>query len=612
MKRSTLTVLAGATGLLAAALVPAAASPASAADSAVTGSPAPATDSSSATGASPCGAGGVLTTAAPTCTYTTTGTDTFTVPDGVTAVTVDLFGAEGGGAAGFVSPNPPNAGAPGGLGGEPRATLAVVPGQTLQITLGAAGVPGSSRHGEFARPGGYGHGTGGGGAHGGGGSGGGGFDVRTGAFGGADRVLVAGGGGGAGNGGPLLHGGDGGGPVGESGGQGGGPTGSGVAGGGGTRTAPGTGSPNSALGGPGTPGGDYDNWTGLYNPGSGGSGGNGARGGNGGGGGGGGWFGGAGGSGGGNPGNLYGAGGGGGSSFAAPTATDVSLLQGVNHGDGRAVVSFRYDTTVTLAADTAVPLFGHPVTLTATAAPANSTAPAPSGTVTFSDGTTALATVPLTDGRASFTTAALRPGAHPITATYGGDPGHAPGGATPLAVTVGFSEPCLTGAHHGPLTVEADRALCIAAGGSQDGPVTVRPGGALAVSDADLRGPVSSDGALALAVCGATVQGAVTVRGSTGYVRIGSAPADTDDCAGNEIHGPLTVDANTGGVRISGNTVTAPVRITDNSGSGLLPTDAVPTLQANTVSGPLRCEGNEPELHQSGNTTRAPRSGQCR
>ncbi|WP_405706508.1 hypothetical protein OG264_04415 [Streptomyces xanthophaeus] len=67
----------------------------------------------------------------------------------------------------------------------------------------------TSRHGEYARPGGYGHGSGGG-AHGGGGSGGGGSDVRTGAFGPADRVLVAGGGGGAGNGGPLLGGGSGG------------------------------------------------------------------------------------------------------------------------------------------------------------------------------------------------------------------------------------------------------------------------------------------------------------------------------------------------------------------------------------------------------------------
>ncbi|WP_042381871.1 glycine-rich protein, partial [Streptacidiphilus melanogenes] len=264
MRRTVLTVLTGTTGLLTAVLAPATVTPASAADP------------------SPCGASGVFTASVPTCTYRTTGTDTFTVPDGVTAVTVDLFGAEGGSAAGYVDPNPPNTGAPGGLGGETRATLAVQPGQTLQITVGAAGIPGSSRHGEFARPGGFGHGSGGGGAHGGGGSGGGASDLRVGAFDGSDRVLVAGGGGGAGNGGPLLYGGAGGGPIGQDGGQGGGPDGSGVAGGGGSQTAPGIGSPNSALGGPGVAGGDTDPNTGLPDPGSGGPGGNGARGGNGG------------------------------------------------------------------------------------------------------------------------------------------------------------------------------------------------------------------------------------------------------------------------------------------------------------------------------------------
>ncbi|MCX5208048.1 Ig-like domain-containing protein [Kitasatospora sp. NBC_00240] len=499
-------MVAGAAGLLAAVLAPVTAS----ADTATAGA---ATAPATAGGATPCGAGGVFTAAPPTCTWTAAGTDTFTVPAGVTAVSVDLFGAEGGSAAGFVAPNPPNAGAPGGLGGETRATLAVAAGQRLQITVGAAGSSGSSRHGEFARPGGTGHGAGGGGAHGGGGSGGGGSDVRSGEFGPADRILVAGGGGGAGNGGPLLRGGDGGGLVAEPGGQGGGPEGSGVAGGGGTQSAYGFGSPNSALGGPGVAGGDIDPNTGLANPGSGGPGGNGARGGNGGGGGGGGWFGGAGGSGGGNPGNLYGAGGGGGSSFATPVATDPALLPGVNHGDGKAVVSFRYGTSVSLAASSATPLFGHSVTFTATVGAADPAAGTPGGTVTFSDGPTPLATVPLTGGRAVLTTGGLRPGAHAITATYGGEPAFAPSAAPePAAVTVGFSRPCVTTAHLGPLTVDAGESLCIGPGGSQTGPLTVRSGGALSVSGAEITGPLSADGALAVAICAAKLTGPVTVR----------------------------------------------------------------------------------------------------
>ncbi|GGV24749.1 hypothetical protein GCM10010495_45480 [Kitasatospora herbaricolor] len=599
--------VAGAAGLLAAMMVPVTAS----ADPATAGTAVP--PAATAGGAAPCGAGGVFTATPPTCTWTAAGTDVLTVPAGVTEVSVDLFGGEGGSAAGFVAPNPPNPGAPGGLGGETRATLAVGAGQRLQITVGAAGSPGSSRHGEFARPGGTGHGAGGGGAHGGGGSGGGGSDVRAGDFGPADRILVAGGGGGAGNGGPLLRGGNGGGPVAEPGGQGGGPEGSGVAGGGGTRSAYGLGSPNSALGGPGVAGGDIDPNTGLVNPGSGGPGGNGGRGGNGGGGGGGGWFGGAGGSGGGNPGNLYGAGGGGGSSFATPAASGVALLPGVNHGDGKAVVSFRYGTSVSLAASSESPLFGHSVSLTATVGAADRAAGTPGGAVTFRDGPTVLATVPLTAGRAVLSTGGLRPGAHAIAAGYGGDPAFAPSAtAEPAPVTVGFSRPCVTTAHLGPLTVAAGESLCIGPGGSQTGPLTVRPGGALAVSGAPVTGPVSADGALAVAICAARLTGPVTVRHSSGFVLIGSGQDGPARCDGNTLKGPLTVDANTGGVQVSADTVTGPVRITGNSGGGLPPQPAGPVLEANRVTGPVTCEGNEPELRQTDNTVDGPRSGQCR
>ncbi|MFJ9817757.1 Ig-like domain-containing protein [Streptomyces sp. NPDC101151] len=595
--RTKLLPAVGVAGLLTAVLAPlpaGAAVPADPADSAAT--------------ASPCGVGGLFTTSPPTCTYTSTGTDAFTVPEGMNAVTVDLYGAEGGSAAGFVAPNPPNTGAPGGLGGESHARLAVTAGQKLQITVGAAGVSGTSRHGEFARLGGFGHGSGGGGAHGGGGSGGGASDVRVGDFGPSDRVLVAGGGGGAGNGGPLLHGGDGGAPLGQDGGQGGGPDGSGVAGGGGSQTTPGTGSPNSALGGPGIAGGDTDPNTGLPNPGSGGPGGNGARGGNGGGGGG--YFGGGGGSGGGNPGNLYGAGGGGGSSYATPAATDVSLRQGVQHGNGKAIVSFRYTASVLLTADTDTPLFGHPVTLTAAVGPVNPAVGTPSGTVTFSDGTTPLADVPLDGGRASFTTGGLRPGAHAITATYSGDADFT-GSSTdePTDVTVGFSRPCIATAHHGTLTVADGQAICIASDGSQVGRITVRPGGSLSLSDARITGPVTADGALALSICGSALTGPLTVRHSTGYVRIGGEPTT---CQGNVIRGPFTLDANSGGVEASDNAVTGLVTITDNSGSGLLPDEAIPTFENNQVDGPLSCKGNKPGLDQSGNTVHGPRSGQCR
>ncbi|KUM97214.1 hypothetical protein AQI95_42130 [Streptomyces yokosukanensis] len=593
MFRSKMMSLAGTTGLVTAAIVPLTAA------------------AGTASATEPCGTGGVFTTAPqPTCTYDSVGTDTFTVPDGVTAVDIDLFGGEGGSAAGYIVPHPAIPGAPGGLGGESRATLPVTPGQTLQLTVGAAGIPGSSRHGEFARPGGPGHGTGGGGAHGGGGSGGGGSDARVGEFGGTDRVLVAGGGGGAGNGGPELQGGAGGGEAGLDGGQSNGPLGSGLAGGGGSRTTAGHGNPNTLNGGPGTPGIDLDPVTSQPNPGSGGTGGNGGAGGPGGGGGGGGWHGGGGGSGGGNPGYFPGAGGGGGSSYADPSATHVALLQGVNHGDGKAVVSFKYGTSVTLGTDTATPLFGHAVNLTATVTSAAPGAGVPTGSVTFSDGTTTLATVPLDSGTATFTTSKFQAGAHRITATYGGDPAFTAGAtASPTDLTVGFSQPCITD-HHGPLTVAADQSLCIAPGATQSGPVQVRPGGALAVSDAEINGPVVSDGALAVTICHSTLDAQATLVGTSGFVLLGDG--EGTDCAGNAFKAPLTLDGNTGGLEVSSNTMSAPVRINDNSGSGLLPEDLVPEFEGNQVRAPLRCEGNSPTLQQSGNTVNGPHTGQCK
>src|SRR4029077_10896677 len=105
---------------------------------------------------------------------TRVGTDTFTVPDGVTEVGFDLFGAEGGSAAGFVAPRPHTGATPGGLCGESRPTWPVSPGQVLQITVGAAGTNGSSQHGVFAQAGGFGHGSGGFCGHGWGGARGGG------------------------------------------------------------------------------------------------------------------------------------------------------------------------------------------------------------------------------------------------------------------------------------------------------------------------------------------------------------------------------------------------------------------------------------------------------
>src|SRR5690242_5456472 len=66
----------------------------------------------------------------------TPGTYTFVVPAGVTSITVDAAGGQGGSST-FI-------GAVGGRGGRVSTTLAVTPGDTLDLAVGAAGVDDTS------------------------------------------------------------------------------------------------------------------------------------------------------------------------------------------------------------------------------------------------------------------------------------------------------------------------------------------------------------------------------------------------------------------------------------------------------------------------------------
>ena len=64
-----------------------------------------------------------------TDTFDVPGSSTFVVPAGVTSLTVDAWGAQGGQAA--------NSGSAGGLGGRVTASLAVTPGDALTLVVGA-------------------------------------------------------------------------------------------------------------------------------------------------------------------------------------------------------------------------------------------------------------------------------------------------------------------------------------------------------------------------------------------------------------------------------------------------------------------------------------------
>ncbi|MFZ4656017.1 MAG: InlB B-repeat-containing protein, partial [Caldilineaceae bacterium] len=264
-------------------------------------------------------------TATPTATATSTSTPVtpgsqtfnftgaaqqFTVPAGVTSVTIQADGAQGNDFA-----------AGGGEGGTVQATISVTPGETLYVYVGGQG---GARTGGDGGAGGFnGGGAGGSGVLGGYG-GGGASDVRQGGNGLANRAVVAGGGGSLGAGGGI--GGDAGYPVGADGIS----PGSVGSGSGGTQAGGGTGGAGFVGGSNGIDG----------SLGSGGTGGDGSQF-EGGGGGGGGYYGGGGGGGSNDfaNGELPGAGGGG-SSYYIPNATNVSTTFGGRTGNGQVIISW--------------------------------------------------------------------------------------------------------------------------------------------------------------------------------------------------------------------------------------------------------------------------------
>ncbi len=218
----------------------------------------------------------------------------FSVPSGVTSVTVTAYGAQG-----------VTRGGTGGTGGLVAATVGVTPAESLAIFVGGSGSTSSITA------------FNGGGQIGGGDA----SDVRQGGSLLSNRVIVAGGGGGGGRsaGGSSGNGGNGGDSTGVSAGN--------------FANANGGGGGSQSAGGAGGTGGSRSGSSGSLGQGGAGS--------SSGGGGGGGYYGGGGGGDDSSPfGSRNTAGGGGGSSFITPSATSVTNTQGGNTGDGLVIIAY--------------------------------------------------------------------------------------------------------------------------------------------------------------------------------------------------------------------------------------------------------------------------------
>ncbi len=177
--------------------------------------------------------------------------------------------------------------------------------------------------------------------------------------------------------------------------------------------------------------------------------------------------------------------------------------------------------------------------------------------------------------------------------------------------------PIIGGSINGGLTVPAGQCYSLV-NVTVNGGVSVQPGGALMMQGATINGGLDSTGAILIDICASTVHGPTSVQQSSSCgVIIGDANDDGGLlCAGNVLHGPVTLNANTTDVELGGNTISGPVSVNGNSGSSV---DAVggpavgPEIEANDISGPLACNGNTPAATNDGlpNTVAGPESGEC-
>jgi uncharacterized repeat protein (TIGR03803 family) len=89
------------------------------------------------------------------------------------------------------------------------------------------------------------------------------------------------------------------------------------------------------------------------------------------------------------------------------------------------------------------PVFGQPITLTATVASAGTVTVTRTGTITFYDGKLALGTVALSTNTASYIVTPAKAGSHAYTAVYSGDTGFKPSTSPALSVTVARVKPVI-------------------------------------------------------------------------------------------------------------------------------------------------------------------------
>jgi hypothetical protein len=256
--------------------------------------------------------------------------------------------------------------------------------------------------------------------------------------------------------------------------------------------------------------------------------------------------------------------------------------------------------------------FGQAVTFTATVAAVNSGAVSPGGQVAYRRSTIPLGTQILDAvGHSSLTVPILQVGQNDITATYGGDDFFL-GSNESLTQTVQCTT-TLTGVQSGGLNLTAG-STCLT-NATVNGSVTIGPGAAVSITNSLLNGRITTaTDVLALTICGSTTHGDLRLTGSQKFVLIGDAGDDGQPaCAGNQMHGNVTIFGGRGQAEIGGNTITEDLIVNNSSGTPPDEESAASEIEANTIGGDLFCDGNTPSPADDGHPNKITGQGfgQC-
>ncbi len=106
---------------------------------------------------------------------------------------------------------------------------------------------------------------------------------------------------------------------------------------------------------------------------------------------------------------------------AGSGTVDVTVTTPSGTSSTSAADRYRYSPPIALTSAPNPSTYGQKATFTAKVSPATKGAPAPTGTVTFTEGSTNLGVATLSKGVATFSSSSLAAGSHTLVATYGGD-----------------------------------------------------------------------------------------------------------------------------------------------------------------------------------------------